>query len=136
RRPTFGDIRDYLIKIDNTIVADRKEYRDAISNSAMAGIISSRKKNETCNAITNLIEKGCVQGQYDTALCGLISHFRDKMSEDEVLIELNKFNKVCKGQITNGHILDKLRYHYSKSYSPCTFFQLICKECDTCNRFK
>lgn len=136
RRPTFGDIRDYLIKIDNTIVADRKEYRNAISNSAMAGIISGRKKNETCNAITNLIEKGCVQGQYDTALCGLISHFRDKMSEDEVLIELNKFNKVCKGQITNGHILDKLRYHYDKSYSPCTFFQLICKECDTCNRFK
>lgn len=136
RRPTFGEIRDYLIKIDNTIITSRKEYRDAISSSAMAGIMSGRKKTETCNAITNLIEKGCVQGQYDTALCGLISHFRDKMSEDEVLIELNKFNKVCKGQITNGHILDKLRYHYNKSYSPCTFFQLICKECDTCNRFK
>ena len=136
RHPTFGEIRDYLIKIDNTIIMDRKEYTAAIQSSAMAGIMSGRKKTETCNAITNLIEKGCVQGQYDTALCGLISHFRDKMSEDEVLIELNKFNKVCKGQITNGHILDKLRYHYNKSYSPCTFFQLICKECDTCNRFK
>ena len=136
RRPTFGTIRDYLIKIDNSITTDRKEYREAIEKSVMAGIMSSRRRSTTCDAITNLIKKGCVQGQYDTALCGLISHFRTEMSEDEVLIELNKFNKTCSGQITNDHITGKLQYHYGKNYSPCTFFQLICTECDKCIKFK
>ena len=136
RKPTFGEIRDYLINIDNTIILNRKEYRTAMEGSALAGIMSRRTVSTTCDAITNLLTKGCVQGQYDTALCGLISHFRSKMSEDEVLIELNKFNATCQGQITNGHIIDKLRYHYDKKYSPCTFFQLICKECDICGKFK
>lgn len=132
RIESFGEVRNHLIEIDNTITQNINTYKNTMNESAVGNIMTGYPYNSTCPAVENLLKNGAQLGTLDMCIVGIICAKRD--SQDILTLEktLHNFNKKCDGKITCGHIAEKIKYHYYKNFRPCSFLRDICPECATC----
>lgn len=124
----------------------RKEFQKANGNKPhewlsecelrVAGQTTFRKRGTVkefpvCEGVSNAL-KGVGSGMRDYTLTGLIHFFKSHgMNEKQIVDALINWNKINTPPMPDFIIRNKVNYHMTRDFSPCTFFAKIglCKNC-------
>lgn len=125
-------LHNYDLAIDEEIQKrEAEELKIALSNrrTLFPGLHVKTK----CAAYITLMANGVSTGSRDHALIGIIHKSKkDGFTYTKTLQTLDEFNSKCDPPLSRNIVETRLKYHWKKDYSICTFFSKICNECMTC----
>jgi hypothetical protein len=112
--------------------AERERLKKIQSKSPLKDLHIQTK----CLANEHYLKEGAKEGVRDFVMCALIFYARRQgKNRDQIEQMLRNFGDLCSPKVTEEEIQDELKKNMDRTYSYCTFFKKVYKDCIDCPRY-